>query len=73
MQPIESGIYLARYPKRDWWHIIVVIKGIAPYLFYKAWNMSVLDDVTLTSGSSPPDHWVFGPRIEEPEIKEEES
>jgi len=62
--PVEPGLYLARKNKSfRWWHIVVDIRGTAPYLSYRAWDLSGTYEDGETSHGGEPD-LLFGPRIE---------
>lgn len=61
--PSKPGLYLARKNEGFcWWHIVVEIRGAAPYLSYRAWDLSgTYEDVVTCHGVEP--DFLFGPEI----------
>jgi len=63
---IEKGFYWARGLESTWYDYIAEVYDYMPFLKVKIWdrrNDSVIDDLN-------PKSLIFGPRIEEPEVKQ---
>lgn len=63
--PTEPGLYWCKYGTNHEWDCIAVISGQAPFF-----NLSVASahNLMVYNKSIHTGHWVFGPRIEPPEV-----